>query len=375
MLNIKNYIGNATLWNGICSFIRKNVRENASEKEITKLLLTSASAQFEDKEYRTFRRAMSSLKNGKNASLQNENLYRLLFVLLKLPILKNDDYRNQSRGDVRARNLLTVYLGQPELSVRSMNEFILLSALKIGLDWKETLHLRNEFSEAIAAMPAAPEELCEGRTDEFYAEVVEHTESLRDIRKTLSSDLYRSYFAKTRNTQYLALFPDLPEKGAGSITDLYYGIFSIDTETGDCLTVEEIRALTKVFGNIFMTFDTFCKLVNRTSVTEISGETYLLSILNLPEIEIDFLDHRFFREEINDFLTYHGFANLTPEVHSFDRLFFDVYEEIFLENTHNAEKNRAASNEQFCEIFTRRLGEYLRLIAREITEDPGDTDE
>lgn len=194
------------------------------------------------------------------------------------------------------------------------------------------------------------------------------------------------FFAKTRNTQYLALFDDveleiLYNSGHEQLTKLitnygsseketiqeyYYSLFGLqDDHSEEVLSEEEIVLLCGKFEHVFMTYDNFCLLVQRKRPVDISSGMFMLSLLKKLLTEeadsdndfyVNFLDLEEFTEICNDILIYFGFPTLNPDCDNFDRLLMDVYKETLVENP-------SVTNSGFQQLYMRNLRKYLKQIA------------
>ena len=202
MLNILDYCAPGALWPGIRSYAadhreRYALPEGFDDDALLGMLKKNAKAALPPNEYDAFRKAITALKKGTANSLKKENLYRLCYVL-------------QLGSDTQAQNLFLNYLHQNELSARSLDEFILITALKLRLSWKETSEIRQLFQKQIASQPLSPSALWEGDTAEVYHTVIhEQLHTKDDLIHFLGDPENLAFFAKTRNTQYLALFDDV----------------------------------------------------------------------------------------------------------------------------------------------------------------------
>ncbi len=382
MLNIQDYCTPRSIWPGIFSYVTDHavdrygpLSDPFTDDDLLDMLKTNARQIFSQKEYDAFRKAITALKKGAVYSLKKENLYRLCYAL-------------RLESDVQALDLFQNYLHQNEISVRSMDGFILTAALKLGLSWTDVRALRQEYAQKIASQSLAPRDLTEGRTVEMYYTAIDgQIQSLEDLIRFLDDPEGLAFFAKTRNTQYLALFDDigldlmfdsdqepvislLPFQGAQekeTIEDYYLSLFGLlSDDSGDVLSMQEISVLCKRFEHVFMTYDNFCLLVQRKRPVDISSGTFMLNLLkNLltdeqdtdHELYVDFRDPEEFAAVCDDILIYFGFPALDPVCDSFDRLLMDVHAEILAGHP-------GISNSRFQEIYLRELRKYLRLIAR-----------
>ncbi len=374
MLKILDYCASGSLWNGIASYVR-DYRAAYSDEELLKMLKSNAKKTLPPKEYDSFRKAVTALHKGTALSLKKENLYRLCFVL-------------ELESDTQAQNLFLNYLHQNELSARSLDEFILIAALKLQLSWADACAIRGKYDAQIAAQPVSPGALREGDTAEVYYTVIHRQLKTReDLERFLDNPENLSFFSKTRNTQYLALFDDvelellynddseqtvklLTNYGSSekeTIQEYYYSLFGLqDERSEESLTHEEIASLCGVFAHVFMTYDNFCLLVQRKRPVDVSSGTFLLNLLKKlltdeadseNDFYINFLDPEEFVEICNDILIYFGFPALNPDCDCFDKLLLDVYAETL-------DGHPAVTNSDFQKLYLQNLRKYLRLIAR-----------
>lgn len=380
MLNPLDYTSPQNIWNGISHYIRDHFEKYQShlpisftDDDLLKALKKSARKRLLPREYDTFRKAVTSLRNGTTTTLKHENLYRLCFVLN----LDSDE----------AQDLLLYYLHFNELSARSLDEFIIISSLKLRLSWEETCEIRSKYHEQIQAQPVSPSGLCEGQTKETYHHIIhDKIQTVNDLWDFLDAPENMNFFAKTRNTQYLTLFDDVnlevlyngdseqiirlvtnyDSMEKEPILEYYHSLFGL-LFSDDCqlLTDKEISSLSFIFENVFMNYDNFRLLVQRKRPTDISSGTFMLGLLKKLLTEdsekdndfyINFLDEDDFIGICNDILIYFGFPTLNPECDNFDRLLLDVYRETLKEHSD-------LSNSDFQDVYLHSLRDYLRLIA------------
>lgn len=382
MLDISCCCTPKSIWPGIFSYAASHTGKYHTaltppftDDDLLKMLRKNAQKAFPQKEYDTFRKAITALRKGTAHSLKRENLYRLCYAL-------------ELDSDAQAQDLFQNYLHQNELSLRSLDEFILTAALKLQLSWEDTSSLRNTYSAQTAAQPMAPTSMEEGHTAEVYYTVIqEKLHSRQDLACFLNHPENLSFFARTRNTQYLALFDDvkldilynssqeqiinlLPFYGASqkeTIQNYYLSLFGLaGDDSGDSLSMEEITLLSRKFEHVFMTYDNFCLLVQRKRPADISSGTFMLSLLKKlltdesdadHDFYVDFLNPEEFTGICNDILVYFGFPILNPACDNFDCLLMDVYTETLNEHPD-------AGNTLFQELYLQNLRKYLRLIAR-----------
>lgn len=393
-MDLSKYTTSQTAWSGIYQYASEHpdlfggrLPNPLSEDGLLKMIKKQGAEVLSPKEYDTFRKSVTSVRKGKIRYMTRENLYRLFFVM-------------GLDSDTRAQDLLMNYLHQSELSARSLDEFIVIAALKIGLTWEETRAARLRYAERIAAQPVSPSGISEGQTAEVYYKVIhDRIRSLRDLYDYLDADENLDFFARTCNTQYLALFSDVEleviyNAGPEEKIRLYSDFGSLERETmrdyydslfgmtgnagpggkagsGDGLSEAEILSLAGLFDNVFMSYDNFCLLVQRKRPVNVSSGTFLLGLFGklLTEDEdssedfyVNFLDPEEFTGVINDILVYFGFPVLSPELDPFESLVMDTYTECLA--AHSGDRAAKISNSEFAQIFTDSLRENLRLLAR-----------
>lgn len=251
-----------------------------------------------------------------------------------------------------ASDFLISYMHESELSARSLIEFLAICALNSPeMTWKDVYELTAEFI-TILDMPAAPENSGAGMTQEVVTQVIPtltSVEAIRDYLDPLKYPEHVDFFAKTRNTQYLALFDDVridfdhnraelaeqkhksnPLSVKGYYTRLF-GIQSLDGDiTDNYLTKDNIKKLIQIYPNVFMTDQVFGELVNRTRNESIASGTFLLHLLVTMESSdhdkrhgIDFAKAGKVIDYINSTMLEAGYPMLS-EQNPFDKLVLDV---------------------------------------------------
>ena len=392
-MDLSKYTSSYSVWSGLYKYASDHpdlfkglLPDRWTDEDLLKAIKKQAAAVFSPREYDTFRKSVTSVRKGKIRYMNRENLYRLFFVM-------------GLDSDTQAQDLLMNYLHQSELSARSLDEFIMISALRIGLSWEETRAVRLRYAGRIASQPLSPSGLCEGQTAEVYYQVInDQIHSLEDLCAYLDADENMDFFARTCNTQYLALFSDVqleviyngsPEERIrlysdfGSLEqetmqDYYFSLFGMtgnagpgcDAESGGGLSEAEIMSLAGLFDNVFMSYDNFCLLVQRKRPVNVSSGTFLLGLFGklLTEDEdssedfyVNFLDPEEFTGVVNDILIYFGFPVLSPEIDPFERLVMDTYEECL--SVYTGDNAAAVSNSEFAQVFTDSLRGNLKLLA------------
>jgi len=380
MLDLLNYCAPSSLWPGICSFVLDHkeaydgITEPLSDDDLLKLLKNNAKSALPPKDYDSFRKGITSLRKNQSNTLKKENLYRLCFVL-------------KLESDTQAQDLFLNYLHQNELYARSLDEFILIAALKLKLSWQEARKIRDHYNAQISSQPIAPSELKEGDTAETYYTVINETiQNREDLICFLDEPQNLDFFALTRNTQYLALFDDVePEiiyhangrQIISLVTDYgslekesmltyYHSLFGMQDDSSEAsLSEQEISSLCTKFEQVFMTYESFCLLIQRKRPIDISAGTFLLSLIKKllaeetdfeTDFYVNFLDSDEFIETCNDILIYFGFPALNPDVDNFERLLLDVYQETLAQNP-------SITNAQFQRRYLSNLRMCLKQIA------------
>ncbi len=381
MLNILDYCTSGTIWPGLVSYVQNHMEKyqtfltvSFNDDDLLNMIKKNAKSILPANEYDAFRKAVTALKKGSAGSLKKENLYRLCYVLTL-------------ESDTQAQDLFLNYLHQNELSARSLEEFILIACLKLGLSWEEMSAIRKTYQIQITSQSLSPATLTEGATAEMYNTVINkqlHTKD--DLISFLNHSENLSFFAKTRNTQYLALFDDIEleviynarqeqiiklitnygNSEKETILEYYDSLFGLqDDNSKDCLSDQEIAALCDKFEHVFMTYDNFCLLVQRKRSIDISSGTFMLSLLKKLLTEetdsehdfyVNFLDFDEFTGICNDILIYFGFPTLNPSCDNFDRLLLDIYKETLHENP-------SVSNSRFQILYMQNLRNYMKQIA------------
>ena len=378
MLDLSRYTTPLSSWNGLYRYAQDHPQvckgqlpDSFSEEDLLKVMKKQAREVLSEKEYDTFRKAVTSLRKGRAVSIKKENLYRLFFVL-------------QLESDTEAQDLLMNYLHQSELSARALDDFIIIAALKMQLSWKETCGIRSRYAELIASQPMAPGNITEGQTAEVYYSIINDSiRTVSDLCGYLDNPENIAFFAKTCNTRYLALFDDVQLEvlyngsqeefiriyaNYGSldritIKEYYYSLFGISAAGG--LSEEEIMTLSGVFENTFMSYDNFCLLVQRKRPVDVSSGTFLLGLFKkllteeqdvTEDFYVDFLNPEEFTEIINDILIYFGFPILNPDQDPFERLLMDTYENCLSEHAD-------LSNAAFQQTFIQNLCDNLKELA------------
>ena len=382
MLNISDYCISESIWNGIVSYIQDHIdnyqcvlTNSFTDDDLLQMLKNNAKAVLPAKEYDTFRKSITALKKGTANSLKRENLYRLCYAL-------------SLASDTQAQDLFLNHLHQNELSARSLEEFIVIASLKIRLSWEEMDKIRKHYRAQIVSLPISPDTLEEGHTAEVYNTILnDQLYTKKDLVCFLEDPQNLSFFAHTRNTQYLALFDDVElellyndkqeqiiqlvtnygNSEKETIREYYDSLFGLqDDNSEDSLSSDEIASLCRKFEHIFITYDNFCQLVQRKRPIEIPSGMFMLNLLKKLLTEendlendfyVDFTDPDEFIDVCNDILIYFGFPVFNPACDNFDQLLLDIYYETLAENP-------SASNSRFQKLYMQNLRHYLRQIAK-----------
>ena len=280
-----------------------------------------------------------------------------------------------------ASNFLMSYMHESELSARSLIEFLAICALNSPeMTWKDVFELSAEFV-TILDMPASPNNPDAGMTQQVVTQVIPTLTSVEAIRDYLDPVKYPEhvdFFARTRNTQYLALFDDVridfdhnraklaeqkhksnPLSVKGYYTRLF-GIQSLDGDiTDNYLTKDDIKKLIRIYPDVFMTDQVFGELVSRTRNEPIAAGTFLLHLLVTMESSdhdkrhgIDFTKADRVIEYINSIMLEAGYPFLS-ENNPFDKLVIDVI-------------NFACNKELSSENSRRIILETLRHILKKL---------
>lgn len=375
--NPNTYISPINIWSSIDAFVSKNIHQyidELSEMELEpntlKIIKTNAKRIFDSKTYDSFRKCIDGVYNKKHATFSRKNALLLCFALN----LNDIDSFN---------NILQNHLHENELSAKSIDEFIIICGLKLGIGYSKINELLIKYKEIIDDAPTASLKLIEHQTDYIYDEVINsRINTLEDLINFFEQPSNLAFFAKTRNSHYFALFNDIEwdtfvrlhrglpaddiqdiinyhlekytnayidDKNAKETIKSYYlGLFSIVSWDEDiynkpiknALTESDILALTKIYPGIFLDVDTYSKLIKRIRPIDISSGTYLIKILEEinpnddmddPDYFLDFTDYNDFLGQINEFLSEAGFPVLN-EYNNFDKLILDTMQDTLNEN-------------------------------------------
>ena len=335
------------------------------------------------KERDNFRKCTKGLCDGTHSSTDRLNQYRLIFALKS---------ESQNRDEIvnEANHFLLRHLLEPELSPRNLLDFIIIASLKKGLNWVETYTLYKKYEGFVKNSNTAPDNLEEGYTKILF-NMTNEFEDAEDLALFLSDPDHLKYFATTCNTRYLALFDSfIIKKKANSIkiiddidnhdedgnlritrvrmTELYNSIFGLanmddneELNNENSLTADDLSALSVIYPSVFMTYDTFRTLVQRSRREEISHGVMLLKLLEQmdpnPESRayINFSDPAELKHCIRLLFLMVGLPDIS-EKDIFDKLVIDTYNEILQENPEDSSIDIKSK-------FIRRLRAYCKIIA------------
>ncbi len=413
-IDLSKYLCSNLLWKGITNYVMDHRDfydiSNNDEKGVRNLLVQTSKQIMEDSDSKSFVKFIDRTRNYRNNPIR-ETYYKLIFSL-KLNELPN------KKGETEANSLLQKYLQQNELSPKSVNEFILINCLRLNLTWKDFVELCEEFKEKADSIRPASLKLEMGQTKDLYQRMIKANISSKDeLEGLLQKEDFWPYFAKTRNTQYLALFDNanwsvfrdmrgeneiddaenvlniISQKvndeimGNKIIKEYYLDLFSFDTGEGfGFLKLDEIEMLAdrNLFSNTFYTLKTFEEIAKRERSFDIEAGTYLIRLISelgpddlrdeLGEyIEcIDFANYDETITTINNYLINAGYGEVS-KADPFGCLFLDTYKEVLDINKDLIEKTNspiAENTDDYHEIYSsdikKQLISNLRGYLREI---------
>lgn len=347
----------------------------------------------------TFRNFINHIYQNPPATIDRMNALRLCFAL-------------DVGSDQEANNLLRDYLCMNELSIRNLQEFIVTFALRNNLQWTDVHSLLGEYRQSLDQMPTSPSDLDSGKTIDVYEKELAGITTVEELNNYLNKPEQIHYFAKTRNTLYLALFDDIGLRYSNNTFILVESLMLSEEEIEEIkknikkpldsqklehvresseypiilyykclfglkpneeyspedppekknyenfLSIKEITTLADVYPDTFMTYGNFTNLVRRTRSLDISVGTYILHLLvTLHSDEIDYREAKdFLKHGLDDSLLEAGFPVLNSE-NSFQKLVKDTYEDVF---------NNISLNDQSKDIrllYLSQLRGYLKEIA------------
>lgn len=362
MPDVNNYTSKFNYWNAIRSYVEANASKYQLEPPVSDDALldflkgmSSNLGRGECSEREDFNKYIKNLCENNCSCSKRHSILRLCFAL--------------GIGSINGANaFLMNYMCKKELSPRNLKEFILLSALKCKLCWKDAMVLFKEYSNKID-QSIAPSDYAPGKTLAVYKDYIENIHTVDDLKYLLETDQLRGFFTLTRNTHYLALFddidwtiscdiPGLIEQLKDEVIDYYsiaayyknmFGLHSIDGDIGEnFLSKEQIDKLIPLFPDVFVSEKLFTSIVKRQRELEVPSGTYLLHLLltinahktinefdsisqeeydaNYRNAGVDLtVREKFLDDYLDHSLISAGFPGLNP-VKGFDRLVIDAYD-------------------------------------------------
>lgn len=352
------------------------------------MIKKSAQNIFDAKTYDSFRRFVDALAKKEINSISSQNIYRLCYAL-KLNSLESTN------------EFLVKYLGVNPISPRVLEEFIMISGFKLNLPWERVNEITLAAENTLRSIPPSPTVLVDGDTRRMAEDIDDIIFEESDLLEYIS--LHDTYFAITRNTQYMAFFNYVDWENYDpkqDVTDFileswddetiesrYLSTFNFENEdepeckdpsVGDHLTFDDIKVLSEVFPNIFLSYDTYRLLMQRKRRESISSETMLIVLLNDVSPEkvdfdystdgweyalyqnhcyLDFTDEAEFKETMNTFLENAGCAHLNENI-GFDKLILDALHDTIVENP-------GASSPEIKSLLFAKLRSVFKQIAAE----------
>lgn len=197
--NPTNYIQPNNYWDNIKQYIiDRNIFDISSDDNdiILKSIKESGQAILGDS-YESFRKFISNYSKNQFHSFSRKNLYCLIFTL-------NIDNINEAQYFCKS------IVHQNELSARSLEEFIILCGIKLGLPYSDINNIFITYSDKIQTMPISPSNVQYGKTTELLNfTIVDNINSIEDLYSYLNNENNITFFARTRNTSYLMLFDEI----------------------------------------------------------------------------------------------------------------------------------------------------------------------
>ena len=231
--------------------------------------------------------------------------------------------------------------------------------------------------------------------------------TIEDLNEYVTSELTNSYFAKTRNTQYMAFFNYMdwesydPSQNISefilstwdndTIENRHLRTFNFENEDecldhsiGEHLSSDDIESLAEVFPNAFLSYETYRHLMRRERNEQISTETMFIVLLNDvnpykdglgPSSDdwrfeiyqsndyLDFTNEGEFINTINFFLENSGCAHLNPN-RGFERLILDVYHDVIKENRKAIADGKCDSETIKSLLFSRLRNVFKRIVGQ-----------
>lgn len=366
-------------------------------ESVTAMIKHSAKEIFDKKTFDSFRKCIDALAKRENSAFSDINTYRLCYAL-KIHTLES------------ANEFLVQYLGINPLSPRKLEEFIIIAGYRLKLSWAEVIKIIENAEKTIGKIPPSPRVLTSGDTQNMANDIEDIVLTVEDLDEYIQSELTNSYFAKTRNTQYMAFFNYMDWESYDPSQDISEFILSTwDNDTlenrhlrtfgfenedeiecedytqGDHLTSDDIDTLSKIFPNTFLSYETYRHLMRRERNEQISSETMLIVLLNDvnpnksglgPSTDdwrfeiyqsndyINFTNEEEFVNTLNAFLENAGCARINPNI-GFDRLILDAYHDVINENrdsisagTFNSENVKSVFFSRLRSFFKKAVSEY-----------------
>lgn len=374
----------------------KYVLNEYNVASVSKMLKKSAKEIFDNDTLDSFRKCVDALAKRKHQSLTRPNKYRLCYAL------KIDNINS-------ANEFLVEYLGENPLSPRVLEEFIIIAGYRLKLSWKKVNEITEYAKLTIGKIPPSPRILTKGDTANMANDIEDIVLAVEDLYEYINSDLKSSYFATTRNTQYMAFFNYMDWESYDPSQDVSEYILStwdndtienrhlrtfnfenededecMDCSIGDHLSSNDINLLSKIFPNAFLSSQTYSKLMSRERNEQISTETMLIVLLNDvnpyksglgPSTDdwrfeiyqtndyLDFTNEKEFINTINFFLVNSGCAQLNLNI-GFDRLILDAYHDV-IEDNRDAIKNGKCDSEMVKSLLFSKLRTIFKRIVME----------
>ena len=365
------------------------------------MIKASAKEIFDEKNYDSFRKCIDALAKREHRALSRTNIFKLCYAL-----------KIDSLGS--ATEFLERYLGVNPLSPRVLEEFVIIAGYKLNLTWKEVNEITRSAEDIIGSVPPSPRVLTDGDTQSMAEDIDKKIHSVSDLKKYITTELTNSFFARTRNTQYMAFFnymdwetymdweKDNPDKEVSdfilgtwdndTLENRHLRTFSFenededeytDTSYGDHLTSADIETLSRVFPNTFLSYETYRHLMLRERNEPISSETMLIVLMNdvnpdnvwndissdsweyelYQNQSLDFTNEDEFKKNMNFFLENAGCAHLNYTV-GFERLILDALHDTIEENQASIENGTCGSSELKSLLFAK-----LRSVFKKIATD------
>lgn len=144
--------------------------------------------------YRTFDKKIRNYKNNtedSNGNFERQTLYPLLFVL---------KINNMNELLLFCRDVLH----QQELSAHSLEDFLVMCSLKLGIPYNQYLDLRNKYKEQIDNQPKVSPKINAHMTGD-HLDSIASFKNTNDLANYINNHIHD--FARKRNTPYNMLFP------------------------------------------------------------------------------------------------------------------------------------------------------------------------